>query len=364
MILVTCSGMNLGSVIWTRSDMSGLIATHDLIRVCPDGEVIRPGYLYAFLSSRYGHAWIRKQIYGGNIKHIEPAHIETMPVPRFSEAVETRVDDLVQAAAIRCAASNQRVSEATGVYFKAVGLRDITAEEWHADGPDLGFAVRSPGSRTLRALNFNPRLRALTAKLTSVPHAMLGQLVAPGTLQRGNRFTRIDADAEHGVQLVGQRQLFWLFPRGRSVAKWALKDDVMVRPGTILVAARGTLGETELYCRGEFIWGRAADRAYSEDFLRVIPDVERMPAGCLFAFLRSETAFRLLRSISSGSKQQDHHRDLREKIPVPVPSDEAAAEVHRLVVDAYDGRERGLEAFDEATALVEQSIEEAGRWQK
>ncbi len=153
--------------------------------------------------------------------------------------------------------------------------------------------------------------------------------------------------------------MFWLHPRGRWVARWAVEADALVAPGTILMAARGTLGETELYCRGEFIWGRGARRAYSEDLLRVVADPNKIPAGCLFAFMRSETAFRLLRSISSGSKQQDHHRDFRELIPIPTPSGADAAHIHQRVIEAYEARERGLENLERAGNLVERAIEEA-----
>lgn len=58
MILVTCSGMNLGKAIWTRRDLEGLVASHDLIRIEPNPRAAPPGYLHAFLASRYGHALI------------------------------------------------------------------------------------------------------------------------------------------------------------------------------------------------------------------------------------------------------------------------------------------------------------------
>lgn len=49
MILVTCSGMNLGSAIWTRKELAGLVASHDLIRIEPDSDTVPPGFLFAFL---------------------------------------------------------------------------------------------------------------------------------------------------------------------------------------------------------------------------------------------------------------------------------------------------------------------------
>jgi hypothetical protein len=84
-----------------------------------------------------------------------------------------------------------------------------------------------------------------------------------------------------------------------------------------------------------------------------------MPRGCLYAFLRSETAFRMLRSISVGSKLQDHHYAFKESLPVPYPDAATQLKVHQLVVDAYEARHRGVALEEQARALVERAIEEA-----
>ena len=83
-IVLTCSGMNLGTAIWVRGDMGNLCGTHDLIRVICNSEKIGAGYLYLFLASVYGRTAIRQQIYGGNIKHIEPEQMRPseQEVPR------------------------------------------------------------------------------------------------------------------------------------------------------------------------------------------------------------------------------------------------------------------------------------------
>jgi len=52
--------------------MEGMCGSGDLIRIEPDPNKLPPGYVYAFLASRYGWACIRKLIFGGHIKHIEP----------------------------------------------------------------------------------------------------------------------------------------------------------------------------------------------------------------------------------------------------------------------------------------------------
>ncbi|WP_457094130.1 methylation-associated defense system restriction endonuclease subunit S MAD5 [Microvirga sp. P5_D2] len=354
--LITRAG-TVGRMAFVRPDMHGLACTEDVLRVVPDADRVPPGYLHAYLRSKFGVPLIVSGTYGAIIQHIEPHHIADLPVPRLGKSVESRADELVIKSANLLAKYQADVNSATKRLFESVGLEDITAADWHLMGRDLGFRVAAPSVDSLRALNFTPRFQKLVEAVKAAPHKDLGDLVVPGTLQRGARFKRIDAAPEYSFQLVGQRELFWVKPEGRWIAKSSAGRDVIVAPGTILVAAQGTLGESELYCRAEFIWGPAAQLAYSEHLLRVVANEQEMPAGCLYAFMRSETAFRMFRSISTGTKLQDHHHVMRAQLPVPYPSKSVRDEVHRMVVDAYDARHEAVALEDQAIALVEDAIE-------
>jgi len=354
--LITRSG-TVGRMAYARPDMEDYACSEHVLRVVPDAEKIPPGYLYAYLSCKFGVPLVVGGTYGAIIQHIEPEHIAGIPVPRLGKSVEGRAGELVEESATLLAKYQSAVNDATKLLFESVGLEDITATEWHLMGRDLEFSVAAPSVDSLRALNFSPRFQKLVNAVKAAPHKALGYLVVPGTLQRGARFKRIDAAPEYSFQLVGQRELFWVKPEGRWIAKSAVGKDVLVEPGTILVAAQGTLGESELYCRAEFIWGPATQLAYSEHLLRVIADEEKMPAGCLYAFMRSEIAFRMLRSISTGTKLQDHHHVMRAQLPVPYPSKSVRDEVHHMVVDAYEARHKAVALEDQAIALVEKNIE-------
>ena len=69
-----------------------------------------------------------------------------------------------------------------------------------------------------------------------------------------------------------------------------------------------------------------------------------MPRGCLFAFMRSETAFRMLRSTSMGTKLQDHHPGFMYDLPVPYPDRRFREEIRR----ARDRRLRQTSPFIDA----------------
>jgi type I restriction enzyme S subunit len=352
--LISRSG-TVGRMAYVRPDMAGLACSEHVLRVVPDFGRIPPGYLYAFLSSRYGVPLIVSGTYGAIIQHIEPEHIADLPVPRFAPDFEANIHSKVNEAAALLSRYQKLVKESTDELFEAVGLRDITAAYWHSLGVDTGFSATTDVT-TLRALNFNPRFAGLKRTIQSKPHKKLSEICVPGSLARGGRFKRVDAAPGYAYQMIGQKELFWLKPEGRWIAKSAMDVESLGVPGATMVAAQGTLGESELYCRAEFVWGPWTEMAFSEHILRVIADESVMPRGCMFAFMRSETAFRMLRSISTGSKLQDHHYKMRGELPVPYPDRDIQLEIHAKVVAAYEARHKGVALMDEATQLVEQEI--------
>ena len=83
MTLISCSGFNAGRRAYVRPDMGGIWSSQDTLKVKPDPEKIKSGYLYAFLLSGFGEALVRGSVYGSAVKHIEPLHIAGLPVPRL-----------------------------------------------------------------------------------------------------------------------------------------------------------------------------------------------------------------------------------------------------------------------------------------
>lgn len=355
--LISRSG-TIGRMVFARPNMNGMACSEHVMRVACDPDKAPPGYVYAFLSSRFGVPLIISGTYGSIIQSIEPEHIISLPVPRLGDQIESSVSVMMEESAELISQYQTLVCEATTLFFKSVNLTELSASEWHGTSSDTSFSTRFPRHDSLRALNFNPRYEALKAAIKTGPWKSLGEICEPGTLVRGGRFKRIDADPEYSRRLIGQKHLFWLQPEGRWIARTALDADVLVEPGTVLIAARGTLGEHELYSRAEFAWGPGVELAYSEDILRARADERIMPRGCLFAFLRSETAFRMLRSISVGSKLQDHHHIFRGQLPVPYPPVKVQQEIHSIVVEAYECRHRGVALENQARSLVEKAIEE------
>ena len=95
--LITRSG-TIGRMAYARSDMDGIACSEHVMRVVPDDSQVKPGFIYAYLSSRFGVPIVVSGTYGSIIQSIEPHHIADLPVPRLGN-VEDHAHGLVQRAA-------------------------------------------------------------------------------------------------------------------------------------------------------------------------------------------------------------------------------------------------------------------------
>lgn len=359
MTLISRSG-TVGRTVYARSSMKEVWSNEDIIKIIVDPQKAKSGYIYAYLCTRFGIPFVLSGKYGSVITHLEPEHFNDLLVPRLGITIEQKAHDLIEESAALLDKYQANLNEATELYFDSVGLKDTTSGEWHSWGSDLGFTAKV-GVQSLRAVNFNPRFDRLCERIKQGRWKPLSELCLGGTLKSGPRFKRIDADPEYAYQLIGQKQIFWLRPEGRWIAKKSVGTEVLVPDGTVLVAAQETLGESELFCRCEFITGDTLERAYSQHFLRVIGDESIIERGALYAFMRSETAFRMLRSASTGSKLQDFHYAVLPSLPIPYPKQTIRKKCHNLVMEAYQSRDKAIRLEDEARFLVERTIEKGGR---
>ena len=357
--LVTRSGQVVGRVVYARSTMDRLACSEDVLRVAADHSKIQPGYLNAFLASRYGIPLVVNSTYGSSIPHLEPIHIADLPVPRFRPEVEEEIHGCVQDAADLRAQFQTGVTAATRDLFESAGLPELNDFRWDREPRDTGFMVPGLTSTTLRALNLSPRMRRVLDRLASVRHRTLGEICQGGYLGSGVRFARVDSDPKFGAKLIGQRQGFWLRPEGRWINPAMAPSDIFAEDESVLIASQGTLGENEVYCRAIFVTGSWVDYVYTQHFLRVVSGDDSFLGAYLFAFMRSEPVFRILRSMSVGSKQQDIHEVLRRQIPVPECTPADRERITETVRAAYRARDEADELEDRAQELLEAAVRDA-----
>lgn len=355
MMLISCSG-TIGRMTYVRPDMDGIWSSQDVLKVVPDPDRIPPGYLYAFLSSRYGVPLVVSGTYGAIIQHIEPEHIADIEIPRFNSNFELEIHGLIQSAARLRADFQCGINNATQKLLEYAGLSDCPPHKWHSLQSETSFSETISVSRSMRASNYSPRVRHLLSGVLNAGSVPLGEVCRDGYLSTGARFKRIDCAPSEGVRLVGQKQGFWSQPEGRWISPRHAPAGIFADDESVLIASSGTLGEGEVYCRPILVTGRWLDFAYSQHFLRVVSGDKRFSGAYLFAFLRSEIAFRALRSMSTGSKQQEIHIGFVSKMPVPILTPDNRSEIEAIVRVAFKGRDQADALEAEAIRRIEISI--------
>jgi type I restriction enzyme, S subunit len=101
-IVMACSGQTYGlngSVSLADKQYENYFFSHDIVRIIPKTDRIRPGYLYAALGHpRFGRPLVIRHAYGTSIPHLDPGDIASIPIVRLEASVENEVANRMEKA--------------------------------------------------------------------------------------------------------------------------------------------------------------------------------------------------------------------------------------------------------------------------
>ena len=120
-VLLTCSG-TIGNCTYVRNTLDNLIFSHDLIRIEPKEY---NGFIYAFLKSKMGFTIINTNNYGSVIKHIEPQHLNHIPIPNPPPILKQTIHNLIEESFKLRDESNELMDEAQALLKEALQLPDV-----------------------------------------------------------------------------------------------------------------------------------------------------------------------------------------------------------------------------------------------
>lgn len=351
--LITCSG-TIGRMAYARPDMEGMAGSQHFMRVVPDAEKIPPGYLYAYLSSKFGVPLVVGGTYGAIIQHIEPEHIANLPVPRLGAAFETKVHGLVERSAQLRSEAAQLLIDATTELENMVKLPRLEVPP-----SATPFSTQIVSSSVLRARLdgfFHSRfhseaLSALARIQTKALSELSSGIVEP------LRFKRVAVDdASFGVPFFGTSPLFWTDPTPNYFVSRKMRniEHYLVDRKCLLIPRSGQLSGiigSVVLPYGDIVGG-----AVSEDAIRVYFESEE-DAGFGLVALTSEYGRRQLKARAFGSSIP--HLDVKHIGLVRVP-DPGASQRRKLGAKGArvaQLRDEAVRVEREARSLLEAKIE-------
>ena len=366
-ILLTCSG-TVGRMVIASKRLEKFFLTHDLIRIVPSANVPK-GYLYAFLSSWVGQALIAKSEYGSAIKHLEPHHLATVPVPLLPWAEQEAIHDEVTRAYTLRDEANDLLDKAEKQLHHDLGLTPFDPDQVH---------YIPPPPRKESNIPTPPRLKAFTTPASElderfdasyhvpIAHAAVQQLqdgkypIAPlaslaGDLYIPPRFRRIYVDKEYGVPFIQGSHLPQMKPQDMQYLSRSMTTGLyrwIIHRNWVLVTCSGTVGRISLTPSGWDGW------AATQHILRIIPDKEKGHPGYLATFLATPYGqHQLTAKIYGGVVDELTEADTADVRVPDAPLDVQRA-IGEKVVMAYEKKDEANAIEDAAIQRLEYLLEE------
>lgn len=346
-ILVTCSG-TLGNTVYTNNLFANSIATHDLIRIVPNNKNIKEGFLYAYLSSKYGYTLLTQSSYGGVVKHIEPHHLSNIPVPIFPTEQQQQIHDLITESAELRVEANRLMEDAVlqfenslpqiqtnTIYFSSV--KNISKNNLRFDA-STNFS------------NIQSFYQTISEKYKLITVCELSETVfTPGIFKR----VRVD-NSKAGIPFLSGSDLLNAMPSFDSFLSKKMKniDDYILRPGWIAIQDAGTIGYVSL------INGYLDGVAATNNLVRIIPKTEANANPYIYAFLKTKQGQSILKSFEYGSVQK--HIDNNQVSNLLIPILPNYDQISNMVSDYLNKITEACLKENQAIQLVENEIEQ---WQ-
>ena len=353
--LITRSG-TIGRMAYCRAEMAEMAISQDVLKIVPDKNRIPSGYLFAFLSTKYGLPLVVGETFGSIIVHIEAKNIANLPVPRLGDSLERTVHALVEgAAANRSDAARLRAISGTRLaqHFRLPDLSRAGTPKTFGT-----FAVRAQSLARLDAAYYcKPCVVAVDAFASCNETSPLGTVAQ---VFQTNIFKRpyVD-DSRYGYPYFSGIELFTYAPEPRAYLRKNAEgiESYVVHCDWLLMQDAGQLGG--LIGRVMRV-GKDLDGSVVSNHLVRIVASSRTDSAFLFTVLNSPCGYRaVIRNAFGTSIPQLESRHL-ESILIPWPATPLIREqIADPILRAWDLEDEAIELDRKAVALVEHAIEEA-----
>ena len=358
-ILLTCSG-TIGNCIYVSETLDNLIFSHDLIRIEPQEY---NGYIYTFLKSKIGFAIINTNNYGAVVSHIEPDHLNNIPIPDPPPILKQEIHNLIEDSFGFRDESNKLMDEAQSLLKQALQLPDIEelkekAKQFDKNAGLLNYSVPlSELNSRLDSSYHIPIVEAIekhlknhSKKITTIGDSRISQKVfLPG------RFKRIYVEEGNGINFFGGKQLLEIAPNTGKYLSFGkhnerIENELKLKKNQLLITRSGTIGKVAIVPEHWSQW------VASEDVIRITPSSNSI-AGYLYAYLTSPYGYILLTRQSFGAVQ-DHISDKQvSDITIPLLSDMGTQEmINEKVLMANEKRTKAYKLEQEALSTLNNKV--------
>ena len=359
-VLLTASG-TVGNCAYVSNTLNNLIFSHDIIRI-EAGEIA--GYIYAYLKTKTGRTIINTNGYGAVVEHIEPKHLNNVPVSNPPSELKRRVHKLIEKAFNQIDESNKLIDEAQALLKEEFHLPDIEqiqkrTPKFDKNANFLNYSIqlrrmdnRFDGSYHLPTYKkIENHLRKHAKEVIDVGDKRISKsVILPG------RFKRVYVTEESGgVKFIGGKQILDLDPNNKKFLSLShhadrIKNQLTLSENMTLITCSGTIGKVNIVPEHWNEW------TANQHIIRVVPANGNI-AGYLYAWLSSVYAYPLIKRYTYGAVVDEIDDKQVSKITVPLcQNEDTQNEINLLVMRANKMRYQSYVLEQKAVSIVNDEV--------
>lgn len=348
-ILVTGFG-TIGNTRLVSKHQDGVCYANNVARIRTKGEVLN-GYIYAFITSKYGSAQLNKNASGSVVRYIEAPGIKKSLIPIPPESFQQEVDDLIQESARLREEAASLLEEAKNLLSDYINIDFVSTSGCVKATRNIQDIRKSLQCRLdPPALMNNSVLAFEQMKGRCVKLAKCNLVVwYPGMFKR--------AYVKNGLPYMQGSSVFEVNPFVRCAhlakSRTPKLEELWLKEDLILITCAGSCGQIKLITKEYEDKGAIG----SPDIIRIKSMDNLYTSGYLFTYLQMPIVQDYMQSFKYGSVIERFDALRIESIPVIKPTQELSNEITALINQYKDCTYRAFCAEEKAISMVEQEIE-------
>lgn len=352
-ILITGFG-SIGNTRLVSKFQNGVCYANNVCRVRVKSTA-RLGYIYAFLSSKYGFSQLNKNASGSVVRYIEAPGIKKTLIPDFPADFQQEVNDMIQESARLREKATDALNEAIRLVedFCNKPFRKTSGKTF--SGKNIADIRDSFNMRFDAPVYINDGVRWLSE--INKPTKRLGDCQIktwyPGIFKR--------VYVKKGLPYIKGSALFLNNPFKScdelSKTKTPQLEELWLKERMLLISCAGACGDVKLITK-EYEDKQAIG---SPDIIRLTSTDSLFTTEYIFAYLQIPAIYDYMQSLKYGSVIERFDKYNVENIPIVEPSKEVSEKVTQIIRQYMQYTYRAFNLEETAIAKVEQEIE---KWNK